>query len=79
MDNLDYKKDKADWHKYGVRKAGNWYHATEFAKLHKADGITSFVCLIACYEGIQVADNVSRHPIRQSKDRFAAPCSGLAK
>jgi retinol dehydrogenase 12 len=63
MDNLDYKKDKADWHKYGVSKAGNWYHATEFAKLHKADGITSVVSLIACYECIQMADDVSRNSI----------------
>ena len=63
MDNLDYKKDKPGWHKYGVSKAGNWYHATEFAKLHKADGITSVVSLIACHECIQMADDASRHSI----------------
>jgi retinol dehydrogenase-12 len=63
MDNLHYKKDKPDWHKYGVSKAGNWYHATEFAKLYKADGITSVVSLIACHECIQMADDASRHSI----------------
>jgi retinol dehydrogenase-12 len=45
MDNLDYKKDKPNWHQYGVSKAGNWYHATEFAKRYKADGITSVVSI----------------------------------
>jgi len=45
MDNLDYQKDKSAWHKYGVSKAGNWYHATEFAKRHKVDGITSVVSI----------------------------------
>lgn len=45
MDNLDYKKDKPNWHKYGVSKAGNWYHATEFAKRYKADGIISVVSI----------------------------------
>jgi retinol dehydrogenase 12 len=54
MDNLDYKKDKPVWHKYGVSKAGNWYHATEFAKLHKADGITSVVSLTGCHECIRM-------------------------
>lgn len=52
MDNLDYKNDKADWYKYGVSKAGNWYHAAEFAKRHKADGIisvVSFTCLSWTY------------------------------
>ncbi|TVY83993.1 putative oxidoreductase [Lachnellula suecica] len=32
MDNLDYKTDKAAWHKYGVSKAGNVFHCTEYAK-----------------------------------------------
>jgi len=63
MDNLDYKKDKSDMHKYGVSKAGNWYHATEFAKLHKADGITSVVSLTACHEYIQIADDAARRSI----------------
>lgn len=45
LDNLDYKKDKSDWEKYGVSKAGNWYHATEFAKRFKADGIISVVSI----------------------------------
>lgn len=41
MDNLDYHKDK-DWmYKYGVSKAGNYLHATEFAKRYRADGVVS--------------------------------------
>ncbi|KAL2060797.1 hypothetical protein VTL71DRAFT_8849 [Oculimacula yallundae] len=39
--NLDYKKDQAPWHKYGVSKAGNLYHGKEFAKRYGDDGIIS--------------------------------------
>jgi NAD(P)-dependent dehydrogenase (short-subunit alcohol dehydrogenase family) len=63
MDNLDYKTDKQVLHKYGVSKAGNWYHATEFAKLYRADGITSVVSLITSHKCIRMADDVSRHSI----------------
>ncbi|KAH7385138.1 hypothetical protein BKA64DRAFT_158607 [Cadophora sp. MPI-SDFR-AT-0126] len=41
MANLDYKKDQAVWHKYGVSKAGNVHHAKEFAKRYGDDGIIS--------------------------------------
>lgn len=41
LDNLDYKKDESAWTKYGISKVGNYYHATEYAKLHKNDGIVS--------------------------------------
>lgn len=44
MDNLDYKKPQNILHKYGVSKAGNFYHNTEFAKRFKDDGIVSVVC-----------------------------------
>lgn len=43
MDNLDYKKDKIVWHKYGVSKAGNYLQATEYARRHESDGIVSVV------------------------------------
>jgi NAD(P)-dependent dehydrogenase (short-subunit alcohol dehydrogenase family) len=43
MDNLDYKVDKNVYHKYGVSKAGNYFHATEFARLFKSDGVISVV------------------------------------
>lgn len=43
MNNLDYKKDQSSWHKYGVSKAGNWYHAAEFAKRYGKDGVVSVV------------------------------------
>lgn len=43
FDNLDYKKDCGAIAKYAVSKAGNYYHATQFAKQHKADGIISVV------------------------------------
>ncbi|CZT10000.1 related to Oxidoreductase, short-chain dehydrogenase [Rhynchosporium agropyri] len=39
--NLDYKKDQSAMHKYGVSKAGNLYHAKEFAKIYGGDGIVS--------------------------------------
>ncbi|KAH6717446.1 hypothetical protein BKA61DRAFT_323180 [Leptodontidium sp. MPI-SDFR-AT-0119] len=41
LTNLDYKKDQTAWHKYGVSKAGNLYHAKEFAKRYEDDGIIS--------------------------------------
>jgi len=41
LNNLDYKVDKAVWHKYGVSKAGNILHAKEFAKRFGGEGIVS--------------------------------------
>lgn len=46
LDNLDYKKDQSAYTKYGVSKAGNFYHSTEYAQLHKTDGIISVVSLV---------------------------------
>jgi retinol dehydrogenase-12 len=43
MANLDYKNDQAAWHKYGVSKAGNIYHAKEYARRYGGDGIISTV------------------------------------
>ncbi len=45
MSNLDYHNDIGLWSKYGVSKAGNWYHSTEYARRYKADGIISVVSL----------------------------------
>jgi NAD(P)-dependent dehydrogenase (short-subunit alcohol dehydrogenase family) len=39
--NLDYKSDKAAWHKYGVSKAGNVFHATEYARRMGGEGVVS--------------------------------------
>jgi retinol dehydrogenase 12 len=44
MDNLDYKNDKAAWHKYGVSKAGNFLHSVEYARRYQGDGLISVVC-----------------------------------
>ncbi|KAI5863278.1 short-chain dehydrogenase [Durotheca rogersii] len=42
IDNLDYsKKDILYVYKYGVSKVGNYYHATEYARRHRDDGIVS--------------------------------------
>ncbi|KAL7626539.1 short-chain alcohol dehydrogenase [Parahypoxylon ruwenzoriense] len=41
IDNLDYKKDTFYAFKYGVSKAGNYYHATEYARRYRDDGIVS--------------------------------------
>jgi retinol dehydrogenase 12 len=48
VENLDYKKDdgiamNALGGKYGVSKAGNWYHGVEFARRHRKDGVISVV------------------------------------
>jgi retinol dehydrogenase 12 len=43
MQNIDYKRDILYPFKYGVSKAGNYYHATEYARRHREDGIVSVV------------------------------------
>lgn len=43
MDNLDYKKDKNLWWKYGTSKAGNVLHSSEFAKRFQSEGLISVV------------------------------------
>jgi retinol dehydrogenase-12 len=40
LDNLDFRKRKVPgMGRYGLSKTGNWLHAIEYAKLHKADGV----------------------------------------
>ncbi|KAI1818756.1 short-chain dehydrogenase [Poronia punctata] len=41
LDNLDYKREVLYPYKYGISKAGNYYHATEYARRHRDDGIVS--------------------------------------
>ncbi|KAL6835567.1 short chain dehydrogenase reductase [Trichoderma sp. SZMC 28015] len=41
FDNMDYKKDIGKWTKYGISKAGVYYYATQYAKVHRNDGIVS--------------------------------------
>ncbi|KAI5463550.1 hypothetical protein BGZ63DRAFT_381709 [Mariannaea sp. PMI_226] len=41
LDNLDYHQDRSTYSKYGTSKAGNYFHATEFAKKYRQDGILS--------------------------------------
>ncbi|KAI1168521.1 short-chain dehydrogenase [Nemania serpens] len=41
LDNLDYKRDVFYAWKYGISKAGNYYHATEYARRHCDDDIVS--------------------------------------
>ena len=43
LGNLDYKKDASPNVKYSISKAGNYLHATEYAKRAKGDGIISVV------------------------------------
>ena len=43
MTNLDYKTEQSAWTKYGISKAGNYYHSTEFARRYKANGVISIV------------------------------------
>lgn len=41
MANLDYKKNQLAWRKYAVSKAGNLYHAKEFARRFGGEGVIS--------------------------------------
>lgn len=43
MTNLDYKSDKMAAVKYGVSKAGMYFHASEFARRYENKGIVSIV------------------------------------
>ena len=41
IDKLDYREDKTWMYKYGVSKAGNYLHSTEYARRHRDHGIVS--------------------------------------
>lgn len=41
MDNIDDRRQRPVEVKYGISKAGNYYHATEYARRHRADGVIS--------------------------------------
>lgn len=43
VSNLDYHIDKGAWTRYGISKAGNIYHAKEYARRFGKDGIVSVV------------------------------------
>ena len=43
VENLNYGEEKGQWYKYGVSKAGNVYHASEFARRFGGEGIVSVV------------------------------------
>lgn len=52
MDNLDYHVGQSPSYKYGVTKAGNYLHATEYARRHEKDGIVS----VAVHPGMLNSD-----------------------
>jgi retinol dehydrogenase-12 len=56
MENLDYHNDKLAMVKYAISKVGNYFHATEFAKRHEADGVVS----VALNPGM-LASDLYRH------------------
>ncbi|KAM0811308.1 hypothetical protein AB5N19_11664 [Seiridium cardinale] len=61
VENLDYSKDDGFFMntlggKYGVSKAGNYYHSTEFARRHRKDGVIS----VALNPG-NLASDLGRH------------------
>ncbi|PQE08819.1 short-chain dehydrogenase protein [Rutstroemia sp. NJR-2017a WRK4] len=41
LGNLDYRVDVGRQTKYAVSKAGNWYHAVEFARRYRESGVVS--------------------------------------
>jgi retinol dehydrogenase-12 len=45
MGNLEYKKDVSAWTKYGTSKAGNVFHAAEFQRRYRGEGVVSVVSL----------------------------------
>ena len=61
LNNLDFKTDQSGWYKYGMSKAGNWYHATEFARRHKEDGIISTVSFPVSATDTYVELNINSH------------------
>lgn len=48
LENIDYTVDKSSWHKYGVSKAGNLFHAKEYARRYGVDGVISVVRELWC-------------------------------
>ena len=43
MNNLDYKTDVSQMTKYGISKAGNVFHAMEFQRRYRKQGVVSVV------------------------------------
>lgn len=41
LDNLDYHQNQSPAYKYGVSKAGSYFHSAEFARRHRESGIVS--------------------------------------
>lgn len=41
LNNLDYKKEKSNWSRYGTSKAGNVLHSGEFARRFGSEGLIS--------------------------------------
>jgi retinol dehydrogenase-12 len=80
MGNLDYKKDKATWHKYGVSKAGNVLHAKEYARRFGGEGILSLVCVPALRtkEPQMLIEWIGSKP-GESENGPAEKCSCLAE
>jgi retinol dehydrogenase-12 len=80
MENLDYKKDKAAWHKYGVSKAGNVLHAKEYARRFGGEGILSLVCVPALRtkEPQMLIEWIGSEP-GESENGPAEKCSFLAE
>jgi retinol dehydrogenase-12 len=59
MDSLSYERDdKSAWFKYGVSKAGNILHASEYARRVGGKGVLSVVSLVNCWVGwlLEMAD-----------------------
>jgi hypothetical protein len=63
IDNLDYHINKSATYKYGVRKAGNYLHAAEFAKRYAHDGVVS----VPLNPGNLSSELVRYHPVAFQK------------
>ena len=65
LSNLDYKKDRNAWMKYGASKAGNVLHASEFAKRHQSEGLISVVRILLYTRNLKTGLD-AKHDIFQS-------------
>lgn len=67
LDNLDYHQNQSPAYKYGVSKAGNYFHSAEFARRHRESGIVS----IALNPG-NLRTDLFRHRLGLERSLFSA-------
>lgn len=68
MDALNVKNKFSQWQNYGVSKAGNILHSSEFARKYGSQGILSVVCPLLPFRIIQRTKESRANPLVKAAD-----------